>query len=72
MTSLLSFFFLVDTNDNANVILQSFLSKLSNIKKKSAEDTLVPPLWENGEKTFFLILFVLFTWLHAAEPVYSR
>ena len=37
------------TDDNGNAILQSFLSKL--FKKKSAEDTLVPPLW--GKRIFF-------------------
>ena len=35
-----------ETDDNENAMFQSFVSKLS--KNMSAEDTLVPPLWENG------------------------
>ena len=46
-----------ETDDNANAMFQSYLSKL--FKKKPAEDTLVPPLWGTREKMFvFLGLFV--------------
>ena len=50
-------------------MLQSFLSKL--FKNKSAEDTLVPPLWGKREKMFVLGDY-LFTLLYAAELALSR
>ena len=40
-----------EIDDNGNVMLQSFLSKL--FKNISAEDTLVPPLWEKRGNTVF-------------------
>ena len=49
------------SNANGNTTLQSFVSKLL----KSAEDALVPPLWEKrGKKVFFFHFFILF--VHAA------
>ena len=44
---------------------------LNYSKKKSAEDTLVPPLWEKGGKYLFS-KYYLFTQLHAAELELSR
>ena len=41
-------FFSSKTDDNGNALFQSYLSKL--LKKKTAEDTLVPPLWGTREK----------------------
>ena len=37
-----------ETDDNGNAMLQSFIPNYS--KKKTAEDTLVPPLWGKREK----------------------
>ena len=42
-----------------------FFQKYS--KKKSAEDTLVPPIWEKRGENFFLLVPYLFARLHAAE-----
>ena len=42
------------------------------LKKKSAEDTHVPPLWRKEGKMFVFFLYCLFTRLHAAEFVLSR
>ena len=46
-----------NTDDNGNAMFQSYISK--PFKKKTAEDTLVPPLWGKRDKKFvFLVLFV--------------
>ena len=50
-------------------MLQSFLVKL--LKSSSAEDTLVPSLWEK-RGTNVCFLFYFFMGLHATEPVLSR
>ena len=43
------------------------------LKKKSAEDTLVPPLWKNGGgKSFRFAKYNLFTRMHPAKLVLSR
>ena len=60
------------SNTNGDTMLQSFVSK---VLKKTAEDTLVPPLWENGKLSACLLNFICSRGcarLHAAELVYSR
>ena len=45
----------IEADANGNTMLQSFVSRL--FKEKSAEDTLVPPLWEKrNKKSVFIFI----------------
>ena len=59
-----------ETDDNGNAMFQSYVSKL--FEKKTAKDTLVPPLWGTREKNVLFYQDYLFTLLYAAELALSR